>query len=61
MLRHTFRGSTLKSCLGLETARDVFTRFKALRRAEREYLADVLGPIDGTTHRVPPAPARIAS
>jgi hypothetical protein len=40
MIRHTFRGTTLRSLLGLESSRDVFQRFRALRRAEREYLPD---------------------
>ncbi len=40
MLGHTFRGSTLESFVGLESARKVFDRFRALRRAEREYLPD---------------------
>jgi radical SAM superfamily enzyme YgiQ (UPF0313 family) len=39
MLAHTFRGSTLRSALGLEDARTVFTRYQHRRRAEREYLA----------------------
>jgi anaerobic magnesium-protoporphyrin IX monomethyl ester cyclase len=38
MIRHTFRGSSLRSCLGLEDARQVFERYRALRRAERHYL-----------------------
>ncbi len=38
MLRHTFRGSTLKSWLGLEDDRAVFARYQAIRRAEREYV-----------------------
>ncbi len=38
MLAHTFRGSTWRSALGLEDARGVFARYKAIRRAEREYL-----------------------
>jgi radical SAM superfamily enzyme YgiQ (UPF0313 family) len=38
MLAHTFRGSTWKSMLGLESARDVFTRYREIRRQEREYL-----------------------
>src|SRR5215471_11383690 len=37
MLAHTFRGSTLKSLLGLEDERRVFERYRALRRAERVY------------------------
>jgi radical SAM superfamily enzyme YgiQ (UPF0313 family) len=43
MLAHTLRGSTLRSMLGLESDRAVFERYRAIRRAEREYL--------------PPAPA----
>jgi hypothetical protein len=38
MLAHTFRGSTWRSALGLESSRAVFARYKAIRRAEREYL-----------------------
>lgn len=38
MFAHTFRGSTWRSALGLEDDRVVFARYKALRRAEREYL-----------------------
>jgi radical SAM superfamily enzyme YgiQ (UPF0313 family) len=39
MLRHTFRGSSWRSAIGLEDARAVFARYKAIRRAEREYLS----------------------
>ena len=38
MLAHTFRGSTLRSALGLESDRNVFARYKALRAEERVYL-----------------------
>jgi radical SAM superfamily enzyme YgiQ (UPF0313 family) len=38
MLRHTFRGSTLRSWLGLEDARTTFTRYRELRMRERSYL-----------------------
>ncbi|HSB60622.1 MAG TPA: radical SAM protein, partial [Vicinamibacteria bacterium] len=38
MLHHTFRGSSLRSWLGLEDDRAVFARYQALRRAEREYV-----------------------
>ena len=38
MMRHTFRGSTLRSWLGLEDERAVFARYQAIRRAEREYV-----------------------
>jgi radical SAM superfamily enzyme YgiQ (UPF0313 family) len=38
ILGHTFRGSTLKSLLGLEDERRAFERYRDLRRAERVYL-----------------------
>jgi hypothetical protein len=38
MLRHTFRGTSLRSILGLEDERKSFERYRALRRAERLYL-----------------------
>jgi len=38
MLGHTFRGSSWRSLFGLESERDVFARYKALRRMEREYI-----------------------
>jgi radical SAM superfamily enzyme YgiQ (UPF0313 family) len=38
MLAHTFRGSSLKSLLGLEDERKAFERYRAIRRAERIYL-----------------------
>jgi anaerobic magnesium-protoporphyrin IX monomethyl ester cyclase len=37
MLAHTFAGSTLRSMLGFEDEREVFARFRAQRRAERDY------------------------
>lgn len=40
MLAHTFRGMTWRSLLGLETEQQIFERYRALRRAEREYLRD---------------------
>jgi radical SAM superfamily enzyme YgiQ (UPF0313 family) len=40
MLAHTFRGSSLSSALGLEDDRQVFERYKAIRREEREYLPE---------------------
>jgi radical SAM superfamily enzyme YgiQ (UPF0313 family) len=39
MLQHTFRGSTLKTWLGLEDEREAFRRYRAIRQQEREYLA----------------------
>lgn len=38
MLRHTFRGSSVRSMLGLESERKVFERYREIRRAEREYV-----------------------
>ena len=38
MLRHTFRGSSWKTWLGLESARVAFERYRNIRRAERQYL-----------------------
>ena len=38
MLRHTFRGSTLQTFLGLEGEREAFERYRAIRRAERAYV-----------------------
>jgi anaerobic magnesium-protoporphyrin IX monomethyl ester cyclase len=37
MLRHTFRGSSVKTWLGLEDTRETFRRYCAIRRAEREF------------------------
>ena len=39
MLAHTFTGTTLKSILGLEDPFAAFTRFRASRRAERDYIS----------------------
>jgi radical SAM superfamily enzyme YgiQ (UPF0313 family) len=41
MLRHTFRGSTLKTWLGLESERAAFDRYRAIRRRERNYLPGI--------------------
>jgi anaerobic magnesium-protoporphyrin IX monomethyl ester cyclase len=38
MLLHTFRGSSIKSALGLESEKKVFERYREIRRAEREYV-----------------------
>jgi anaerobic magnesium-protoporphyrin IX monomethyl ester cyclase len=38
MLRHTFRGTTLKTWLGLESERDAFKRYREIRKKEREYV-----------------------
>ncbi len=38
MFAHTYRGSSWRSLLGLEDAREVFRRYKQRRAAEREYV-----------------------
>jgi anaerobic magnesium-protoporphyrin IX monomethyl ester cyclase len=38
MFAHTFRGSTIKSLLGLEDEHTTFERYRAIRRAERAYI-----------------------
>ena len=38
MFKHAFRGSTLKTMLGLEDERKAFDRYKAIREAERAYV-----------------------
>ena len=38
MAAHTFRGSSIRSALGLESDRKVFERYRAIRRDERDYL-----------------------
>jgi anaerobic magnesium-protoporphyrin IX monomethyl ester cyclase len=38
MLKHTFRGCTLRTLLGLEDEREAFSRYCAIRAQEREYV-----------------------
>src|SRR2546425_1742533 len=38
MMSHTYRGRTLRTMLGLEDERAAFERYRAIRRAERDYL-----------------------
>ena len=38
ILAHTFRGSSLKSLVGLEDDRRVFERYRAIRKIERAYV-----------------------
>ena len=38
MLLHTYRGSSIRSALGLESNKRVFERYREIRRAEREYV-----------------------
>jgi hypothetical protein len=49
LFRHTFRGSTWRSMLGLEDARAAFKRYRAIRVRERNYL-DWPDPIDAGNH-----------
>ena len=43
MLRHTFRGASWRTWIGLETEREAFRRYKAIRRREREFLSGPAG------------------
>ena len=47
MLAHTFRGTTWRSMVGLESARDVFRRYRAIRERERDYV-DWPDPLSGS-------------
>jgi anaerobic magnesium-protoporphyrin IX monomethyl ester cyclase len=47
MLAHTFRGSTWRSCLGLESSRVVFRRYRERRARERLYI-DWPDPLDAS-------------
>jgi radical SAM superfamily enzyme YgiQ (UPF0313 family) len=40
MLRHTFRGTSWKTWVGLESERDAFRRYKEIRRREREFFPE---------------------
>ena len=50
MLKHTYRGTTLRTILGLEGERAAFDRYRAIRRAERDHLVD---GGSGTVRHVP--------
>ncbi len=50
MLSHTYRGSTLRTFLGLEDERAAFERYRAIRRAERD---DLLAGGPGATRPFP--------
>jgi radical SAM superfamily enzyme YgiQ (UPF0313 family) len=52
MFAHTFRGSTWRSALGLESAREVFKRYREIRKRERQYMPESLP--------VGPAPTALA-
>jgi hypothetical protein len=38
MWAYTFRGSSIRSALGLESEKQVFDRYRAIRRIERNYV-----------------------
>jgi radical SAM superfamily enzyme YgiQ (UPF0313 family) len=48
MFGHTFRGSTWRSALGLESEREAFRRYKQIRRREREYVPEPALPSSGS-------------
>jgi anaerobic magnesium-protoporphyrin IX monomethyl ester cyclase len=53
MLAHTFRGSSWRSVLGLESARDVFRRYREIRKRERQYMPDdLVVPPEGGNHEM---------
>jgi anaerobic magnesium-protoporphyrin IX monomethyl ester cyclase len=56
MLRHTFRGCSLRTWLGLEDERRAFARYCAIREAEREYVPE--SPDEGDERLAPGADAR---
>ena len=47
MLAHTFRGTTWRSLVGLESSREVFKRYRAIRERERDYV-DWPDPLSGS-------------
>ncbi len=54
MLRHTFRGTTWRTWLRLESDRAAFARYKALRRRERQYL-DSSGSLSESSLSISPS------
>jgi hypothetical protein len=38
MFKHTFRGSSVRSLLGLEDEHEAFKRYREIRKAERVYI-----------------------
>jgi radical SAM superfamily enzyme YgiQ (UPF0313 family) len=64
MLRHTFRGTSLRTWLRMEDERTAFRRYKDIRRKEREFFPEtaavpgVLRPRGGTTPAVGSAASR---
>jgi radical SAM superfamily enzyme YgiQ (UPF0313 family) len=60
MLAHTFRGTTWRSMLGLESSRDVFRRYRAIRAREREYV-DWPDPMASSASNVASFPVPVPS
>ena len=52
MIAHTFRGSSLRSLLGLESEQRVFERYRKLREQEREYLPSIAAQPSATPELV---------
>jgi anaerobic magnesium-protoporphyrin IX monomethyl ester cyclase len=59
MFAHTFRGSTWRSMLGLESERAAFHRYREIRRREREYLGwpDPVGELEARSEETAPMTA----
>jgi hypothetical protein len=51
MMAHTFTGTTLRSLVGLESARVVFERFRQSRRHDRDRLTLSVTPRAEASHR----------
>jgi anaerobic magnesium-protoporphyrin IX monomethyl ester cyclase len=49
MLRHTFRGTRLRTWLGLEDERHAFARYRAIRERERDYVPGETAPLEVST------------
>jgi radical SAM superfamily enzyme YgiQ (UPF0313 family) len=51
MFAHTFRGSSWRSALGLESSLDVFRRYREIRKRERQHMPeDPVAPPDAASH-----------
>jgi anaerobic magnesium-protoporphyrin IX monomethyl ester cyclase len=53
MLAHTFRGTTWRSMIGLESSREVFARYRRRRQQERQYV-DWPDPLAPTASAIAP-------
>jgi len=61
MCRHTFRGSSWKTWIGLESEREAFRRYRAIRQQEREYVEEPPTTPAAGQRRTEPTPWGMAS